>query len=64
MPRGTKRLPQLADENATLKMLLAVQMLDAAELREFLQKQQWESPSSARQSRIFWLIWALSEQRA
>jgi hypothetical protein len=33
-----KRLKQLEDENATLKKLLAEQMLDAAALRELLSK--------------------------
>ena len=33
-----KRLKQLEDENAKLKRLLAEQMLDAAALRELLQK--------------------------
>jgi putative transposase len=36
----TRRLRQLEEENATLKKLLADQMLDAAALRELL-SQKW-----------------------
>ncbi|ARO32363.1 IS3 family insertion sequence transposase protein (plasmid) [Rhizobium sp. NXC14] len=40
-----KRLKALEDENARLKKLLAEQMLDAAALRELLQKNVWSVSS-------------------
>ncbi len=46
-----KRLKSLEDENARLKKLLAEQMLDAAALRELLQKKWQGPPPSVKPSR-------------
>src|ERR1700753_1946725 len=40
-----KRLKQLGDENAKLKMLFAEQMLDPSALLELLSKNVWSAPS-------------------
>ena len=47
-----RRLKALGDENATLKKLLAGQMLDLAARKELVSKKRWRLPSRARRSRI------------
>ena len=58
MSQLTVTHPELEDENAKLKKLLAEQMLDAAALRELLSKKWQGPPASAKASRIFGPRWA------